>query len=114
MNAINFFNYNIMDFKAENDTRTALKQLMKVYHETAHLRGGSRITGSLNTKVHYIEYSDEQETMIVICNTSGKKQDVKLPMKHQGHEMSDLLTGASVSLETIITLAPYEYKIYKH
>ena len=114
MNAINFFNYNIMDFKAENDTRTALKQLMKVYHETAHLRGGSRITGSLNTKVHYIEYSDEQETMIVICNTSGKKQDAKLPMKHQGHEMSDLLTGASVSLETIITLAPYEYKIYKH
>ena len=114
MNAINFFNYNIMDFKAENDTRTALKQLMKVYHETAHLRGGSRITGSLNTKVHYIEYSDEQETMIVICNTSGKKQDVKLPMKHQGHEMSDLLTGASVSLETIITLAPYEYKIYKY
>lgn len=114
MNAINFFNYNIMDFKAENDTRTALKQLMKVYHETAHLRGGSRITGSLNTKVHYIEYSDEQETMIVICNTSGKKQDVKLPMKHQGHEVSDLLTGASVSLETIITLAPYEYKIYKH
>lgn len=114
MNAINFFNYNIMDFKAENETRTALKQIMKVYHETAHLRGGYRTTGSLNTKVHYIEYTDEQKTMIVICNTSSKEQEVKLPMKLQGHEVSDLINGQKVSLGATTTLEPYEYRIYKH
>ena len=96
MNAINFFNYNIMDFKAENDTRTALKQLMKVYHETAHLRGGSRITGSLNTKVHYIEYSDEQETMIVICNTSA------LSRSHH------------TSIKSISTKRTGEYRVLQH
>ena len=62
MNTINFFNYTIMDFKADNTTRNALKQLMKTYHETAHLRGGKQITGSLNTKVHYVQYTDEKET----------------------------------------------------
>lgn len=114
MNAINFFNYNIMDFKSENATRTALKQMMKVYHETAHLRGGNRITGSLNTKVHYIEYTDEKETMIVVCNTSSKEQEVKLPMKHQGHEVTDMLNGQRVQLGSTATLASYEYQIYKH
>lgn len=114
MNAINFFNYNVMDFKADNTTRNALKQLMKVYHETAHLRGGKRITGSLNTKVHYVEYTDETETMIVVCNTANTEQEVKLPMKHQGHEVTDLITGEKLTLGITTPLASYEYKIYKH
>ena len=35
-------------------------------------------------------------------------------MKLQGHEVSDLLDGQKVSLESTTTLEPYEYRIYKH
>ena len=114
MSAINFFNYNIMDFAADNATRTAMKNLLKAYRETAHLRGGKQITGSLNAKVPYIQYTDEKETMIVICNTANSDQEVKLPMAHQGHTVTDLLTGETLTLGTTATLAPYEYRIYKH
>ncbi len=114
MNTINFFNYNVMDFASENATRTAMKTLLKVYRETAHLRGGTRVTGSLNAKVPYVEYTDESETMIVICNTANAEQEVRLPMKHQGHTATNLLSGESVQLAITTTLAPYEYRIYKH
>ena len=114
MSAINFFNYNIMDFKADNETRTAMKNLLKAYRETAHLRGGKQITGSLNAKVPYIQYTDETESMIVICNTANSEQEVKLPMAHQGHTVTDLLSGETLTLGTTATLAPYEYRIYKH
>lgn len=114
LNTINFFNYQILDFASDNTTRNALKNIMSVYHSTAHLRGGSQITGSLNSKVPYIEYSDEKEIMIVICNTSNSEQEVKYPMKHQGHTVTDMLTGAQTQLGTTTTLAPYEYRIYKH
>ena len=114
MNTINFFNYNLMDFRSENATRTAIIAIMSAYHATAHLRGGKRLTGSLNSKVPYIQYTDEKESLLVICNTANSEQEVKYPMAHQGHEVTDLLTGEKLTLGTTTTLAPYEYRIYKH
>ena len=35
-------------------------------------------------------------------------------MAHQGHTVTDLLTGETLTLGTTTTLAPYEYRIYKH
>ena len=113
MNAINFFNYNLMDFRSENATRTALIALMRAYKATAHLRGGQQLTGSLNTKVPYIQYTDGAESMLVICNTANSEQEVKYPMAHQGHEVTDLLSGEKLTLGTTTVLAPYEYRIYK-
>ena len=114
LNTINFFNYNVLDFEADNATRNSLKAILAAYHATANLRGGVRLTGSLNAKVPYIEYSTDNETMIVICNTANSEQQVKYPMKHQGHNVTDLLTGQQLTLGTITTLQPYEYRIYKH
>ena len=114
MNTVNFFNFNVMDFASENATRTAMKSLLGAYRQTAHLRGGKQLTGALNSKVPYIEYTDESETLLVICNTSNSEQEVKYPMKHQGREVIDLLTGQSLNLGTTTKLAPYEYRVYKH
>ena len=50
----------------------------------------------------------------MICNTANSEQEVKYPMAHQGHEVTDLLTGEKLTLGTTTTLAPYEYRIYKH
>lgn len=114
MNTINFFNYNLLDFTADNSTRDALGRLLHAYHRTAHLRGGKQLTGSLNSKVPYIEYTADGQSLLIICNTANSEQTVKYPMKHQGHTVTDLLSGDTLSLETTTTLAPYEYRIYKH
>ena len=114
MSTINFFNYNIMDFKADNAIRSAMKQLLRIYHDSKSLREGKQFTGSLNANVHYVEYTAGEETMIIICNTSSNDQEVKLPMKHQGHTVTDLLSDETLDLTTTLSLKPYEYRIYKH
>lgn len=114
MNAINFFNYQLLDFKSENATRNALKAILNAYRETEPLRAGTRETGALNNKVPYIEYSDETEAMIIICNTANSEQEVTYPEAYQGTLVTDLLTGEPAQLATTTTLAPYEYRIYKH
>jgi hypothetical protein len=86
---------------------------MRAYKATAHLRGGQQLTGSLNTKVPYIQYTDGAESLLVICNTANSEQEVKYPMAHQGHEVTDLLSGEKLTLGTTTVLAPYEYRIYK-
>ena len=115
---IDFFQYNLMDFPKDKSQmssyQTKMTNLLKVYLDTKHLRGATQITGTLNRKVPYIDYADEKESMIVICNSSDKAQEVKLPMAHQGHTVTDLLTGETLTLGTTTTLAPYEYRIYKH
>lgn len=113
MNTINFFHYNLLDFKSDNATRNALKTLMTVYHNTALLRGGKQNTGALNSDVPYIEYTAGDSTLLVICNTTNKLQQVKLPMKHQGKVGTDLLTKQPCTLGSVTTLSEYEYRIYQ-
>lgn len=113
MNTINFFHYNLLDFAAENTTRDALCELMNVYLNTATLRGGKQSTGSLNSKVPYLEYVAGDKTLLVICNTSKSEQQVKLPMKHQGKVGTDLLSKQPCTLGSVTTLSEYEYRIYE-
>lgn len=113
MNTINFFHYNILDFAADNTTRNALKELMSIYLNTTTLRGGKQSTGTLNSKVPYLEYEANDKTLLVICNTSNSEQQVKLPMKHQGKVGTDLLSKQPCTLGGVTTLSEYEYHIYQ-
>lgn len=112
MNKINFFEYNIMDFASESTTRDALARLMQVYHQTVDLRNGTMRTGSLNATVPYVEYSKDDKVLLVICNTLPSENTVKYPMKHQGMQVTDLVTEKTETLEKTTTLAPYEYRVY--
>ena len=113
MNTINFFHYNILDFAADNTTRNALKELMSIYLNTATLRGGKQSTGTLNSKVPYLEYEANDKTLLVICNTSNSEQQVKLPMKHQGKVGTDLISKQPCTLGSVTTLSEYESRIYQ-
>ena len=112
MNKINFFEYNILDFASQNNTRDALSQLMRIYHATANYRSGKQITGSLSATVPYVEFEANDGTLLVICNTTPNENTVKFPMKHQGKEVTNLLTNTQETLGKTTTLAPYEYRIY--
>jgi maltose alpha-D-glucosyltransferase/alpha-amylase len=50
----------------------------------------------------------EGERVLVINNLSGTEQIVNLPSENEG-EAIDLLTGASYSLMSPLTLGPYAY-----
>lgn len=113
MNTLSFFEYNVMDFNSENTTRDALVAIMKAYHQTKDLRGGKQTLGSLATRVPYVEYTLGEKTLLVICNTANSEQEVKLPMRYEGVEVQDLLTGEKVVMDKVTTLKSREYRIYK-
>ncbi len=113
MNTLSFFEYNVMDFRSENTTRDALVAIMKAYHQTQDLRGGKQTLGSLATRVPYVEYTLGEKTLLVICNTANSEQEVKLPMRYEGVEVQDLLTGEKVVMDKVTTLKSREYRIYK-
>ena len=74
-----------------------------------------KITGESNSQQNISESLFRQGNRMpllhlcyAICNTANSDLEDKLPMAHQGHTVTDLLTGET------LTLAPYEYRIYKH
>jgi len=111
-NTISFFEYKVMDFKSQNATRDALAEILRVWHETKDLRGGEQTLGSLSARVPYIEYVKGDKVLLVFCNTSNSEQQVKLPMRYEGTKLTNLFTGESKVLETVLTLKPRDYRIY--
>lgn len=113
MNSINFFNYNVMDFSSPNATRDAVAAIVRVWKQTQDLRGGDKTFGTLASRVPYVEYVSGDAALLVICNAANSEQEVKLPMRYEGLEMTDLLTGQKQTPDAVMTLQPREYRIYR-
>lgn len=113
LNTISFFQFNLMDFQSDNAVRNSLATINRVYQQTAHLRGSTPLIASLSSKVPYVEYTRDGESLLVICSASASEQEVRLPMRYEGLPVTDMLTGASVTLGSVLTLQPYEYRIFK-
>lgn len=113
LNAINFFNYNIMDFAAPNATRDALTKILTIYREAEKLRGGTQLISSLAARVPYVEFTLGDEALLVICNAANSEQKVKLPMRYEGIAVTNMLTDETTTLGAVTTLQPHEYRIYK-
>ncbi len=112
MSTINFFNYSVRDFAAPSATRDALAQLMQIYLNTTDLRNGTQTTGTLSPTVPYIEFTDKNRSLLVVCNTTANKANVRYPAAYQGAQVSNLLTSQSEQLESSTTFTPFEYRIF--
>lgn len=87
----------IMNWKDNPETYAAFQQLMKTYHETAHLRAVEPEifhTEGMNEEVACIRYKSEAGMLLVVVNITDKEQTFQLP--DEG---------------TLLNLAPYDYKI---
>lgn len=113
MNSINFFNYNILNFRGTNNTRNAYVALMRIYQETRLLRTGTKTVSWLDTYAPYIEYRKGDESLLVVCNALNKAQTPALPEAYYGAEVTDMKSGEQVTLGKTLKLEAYEYKIYR-
>lgn len=113
VNSINFFDYNILDFAAPNATRDALAAILRVWKDTRALRAGEQIIGSLAERVPYVEYTKDDDALLVICNATNSEQLVRMPIRYEGLEMTDRLNDKKITLGAVTTLQPREYRIYQ-
>lgn len=111
--SIDFFHYNVLDFASANTTRDAMAKLMAIYHDTHDLRAVQPQVGSLAQRVAYVEYVAGEQALLVICNASNDAEEVRLPMRYEGLQMTNLISGEKVTLPAVTKLLPHEYRIYR-
>ena len=112
MQKVNFFDYKLMDFQSPNNTRTELETLMYAYQTTRYIRSGKKKTGPLSDKVAYVEYTQDDKSLLVICNTTNSSQTVDLPVSYQQAKVVDMKTGEKLTLSKQLQLSGYDYVIY--
>ena len=114
---INFFNYKILSFvKAAGtqiETRNAYATLLKAYQDTRDIRKGTKNAGTMDDKVPYVEYTQGESRLLVICNHQNSAQIVTLPAAYQAAKVKDMKTGQEVTLASNLNLTAYEYRIFR-
>lgn len=111
MAQLDFFNYHIKSFSADNATTKAYIALMKAYMASAEARYGELTNHSTDQVAMFSRKQDKAE-LLVIVNTTAAEQNITLPMQWQREECTDLLTGEKLYAPKSATLSGYEYRIY--
>lgn len=110
---LGFFDYNIKSFSSDNTTTKAYISLMKAYAASAEARYGE-VTNCSTDEVVMFTRKQEKAEILVIVNPTGSELSVTLPMAWQRESCTDLLSSEQTYAPKSATLAPYEYRIYKH
>lgn len=108
---LDFFNYHIKSFSADNATTKAYIALMKAYTASAEARYGE-LTNHSTDQVAMFSRKQSKAELLVIVNTTAAEQNITLPMQWQREECTDLLTGEKMYAPKSATLGAYEYRIY--
>jgi len=108
---INFFNYKLLNFSADNATLQKYTQLMKAYVNTAAARYGQIADYSTDHVAMFTRKQDDKKVLVVV-NASASDQEITLPMEWQRDRFVDALTGDSVWTPKAQQLTPYQYVIY--
>ena len=111
MAQLDFFNYHIKSFSADNATTKAYIALMKAYTASAEARYGE-LTNHSTDQVAMFSRKQGKAELLVMVNTTAAGQNITLPMQWQREECTDLLTGEKMYAPKSATLGAYEYRIY--
>lgn len=110
--AINFFRYVPVDWKANSDLYREYQHLMRLYNEYPAIRKGG-MKAFPNPDVLLFEKQDGEERVLVVVNVRNHEANVALPQDWSGHTGKDLCDGSGLKLETELNLSPYQYRIFK-
>ena len=106
---LSFFTSTVMDWNSNPSYTEEYQKVMKAYTETAPERGGNVTlynTGNI-VSIYY------QGGLMVAVNTTGEPVQVKTPMERSGDKAVNMMTGKQESIPSALSLAAYEYKIWK-
>ncbi len=110
--ALSFFGYREIDWGANASYQQDYAKLMQLYRKSPALQHGD-IKLYQTGKAVCCYRTSETEKILVLVNTTGATEKLNLPMERAGDKATDLWTGKSSTLERTITLAPYQYYIWK-
>lgn len=106
---LSFFRFTSIDWNANASYTDEYQKVMDAYHKTASVRGGD-VTLYSTGDIVSIYYPGG---LFVAINAKGESVQAKAPMERAGDKVVNMMTGASETIPSALSLDAYEYKIWK-
>ena len=101
-----------IQWNANPNFLTAKKRMLQFYASSRAARRGT-LTSFPNTNIAVFTKTHEAETVAVIANVRNSQQTMSLPTDLANKTWWDVMAQDSLSLDTELTLAPYQYYLLK-
>lgn len=113
LDSFSIFGYNVMDWDSDPDAFQEYVDIMKIYKESADMRGVSPKCFDIGNVLAFSYITSADTGLFVVINPVGADATVKTPMEMSGRNVRNMMSGEDSVLESVIGLEPYEYLIYK-
>lgn len=110
--ALSFFNVNVLNWNSNPAFTASFEKILSLRQAKASLLAGTPKFYSVGDLV-VIYHASGSKGLLVVVNPTGKAVSAKAPMERIGDKVTDLLTGASTMVPTMLEMGAYEYKIYE-
>lgn len=110
---IDFFRYCNIDWTANGALRKEYETLMTLYNEHPAIRKGA-LKEYPDTDVLLFEKHDGKERFLVAVNVRNTNRVVLLPDAWRNRTYTDCIDGTPVEAKDSLSVAPYQYRIFKY
>lgn len=109
---LNFFNQQSMDWSKNPTYRNEYEQIMAIRKASSALKTGGLKTYETGVMASYYR-SDSNEGILILVNTTKNALEAKAPIERVGDSARDLMDNTTLTVPAVITMEPYQYRIWK-
>ncbi len=109
---ISFFDKNPINWNSNPDILTDYKSFMGFYAQSEAAKKGSLTTYSGTDVACFVKSLNDEEVLVMV-NTRAEEVNYDIPAPYINTTAVDAISEASVTLDSIITLEPYQYLILR-
>lgn len=110
---VDFFRYCPVDWTANQALWKEYETLMVLYNAHPAIRKGA-LKEYPDADVLLFEKHDDQERFLVAVNVRNENRSMLLPDDWHNRTYTDCSSGALVEVKDFLSLAPYQYRIFKY
>ena len=110
---IDFFHYCAIDWAANSTLRKEYETLMALYNAHPAIRKGT-LKEYPDADVLLFEKQDGKERFLIAVNVRPDSRSVQLPADWQNRTYTDCGSATPVEAKDSLSLAPYQYRIFKY
>jgi len=107
-----FFNNSNINWLANADMLANYQKLYSIYNQNSAARGNNISSYQLSNDLVCWKKTNGASSVLILVNVRNSSINVSIPPALTGN-FTNLMSGASESINTSLTLTPYAYRIYQ-
>ena len=111
--ALSFFGFREIDWESNLSYFNQYRMIMDIYTSSEALRKGELKSYDNTGKVISFLRKSNNEKVLIMVNTSDQVQETKIPIEFAHEKGKDLTNQSTETLPSILTLQPFQFKIWQ-